>query len=58
MSRIKPPKQMMPMPGEKPTGIFSTRGSQKKDPITSAYKKWTGNNYDDKRVKPKSRSSK
>ena len=58
MARIRPPKNPMPSAGGAPTGIFSTRGSQKKDPVESKYKHMTGNNFDEKRVMPKSRGSK
>lgn len=38
MAGIRGVKNPVPMKGGKPTGIFSTRGSQKMDPLGSGFK--------------------
>jgi hypothetical protein len=38
MAGIRGVKNPMPSKGEKPTGIFSRSGSQKKDPIGGGFK--------------------
>jgi len=35
---IRGVRNPLPTAGDKPTGIFSTRGSQKKDPLGSGFK--------------------
>lgn len=50
----------VPQRGSKPTGIFSTRGSQKKDSLSgkqSEYAKFTGSEYRKERVNPKKRDN-
>ena len=58
MAGIRGVRNPVPTKGEKPTGIFSTRGSQKKDDLGSAYKpELTGSNLRKPRVDPKPRDN-
>jgi len=46
-----------PTKGDKPTGIFSTRGSQKKDPCTAGHEGMTASKYRHSKVDPKARDN-
>lgn len=56
MSGIRGKRNPMPKKGMAPTGIFSTRGSQKKDP-TGPMANLTGNNADKARKDPVKRDN-
>ena len=60
MAGIRGVRNPNPSKGSKPTGIFSTKGSQKKDPLVgdqSKYAKYTGSNYRKERKDPVSRDN-
>ena len=60
MAGVRGVRNPMPSKGGKPTGIFSTNGSQKKDPLNapqSEYKKYTASEYRMEKVDPKPRDN-
>lgn len=58
MAGIRGVKNPVPKSGSKPTGIFSTNGRQKKDPIGWGYKpSMTGAKYDKPRKGPQKRDN-
>jgi len=57
MSGVRGIKTPLPMAGGTPTGMFSSKGSQKKDACTSAHKSLTGNKGDKARTKPVKRNN-
>jgi len=61
MAGIRGVKNPMPKKGGQPTGIFSSRGSQKRDPLVgdqSKHAKFTATNFDQERKGPASRGKK
>jgi hypothetical protein len=55
---IRGVKNPVPMRGDKPTGIFSTRGSQKNDPLGGGFKpEMTAKSLDQPRKGPVKRDN-
>ena len=60
MAGIRGVRNPMPSKGDSPTGIFSTKGKQKLDPLVgeqSKYKKYTGSEYRMERKDPVKRDN-
>jgi len=60
MAKIRGVKNAMPVRGDSPTGIFSTRGKQKLDPLAgdqSKFSKMTGANGKMARMDPVTRDN-
>lgn len=57
MAGIRGVRNPVPKRGSAPTGIFSTKGSQKKDKNTFAHQNMTGSNYRGPKTDPVKRDN-